>query len=351
MSLDRCDDLGAFTMCWRSVTLMATTTAIWWSVLPVPSASAEGIASKYPGDDGIERDSKVVFVETFEVESIRELSGRWESIKDKELMSLSETVPAASADGKSLLMTHVGGQGNGAHLYRRLDAGYDKLYVRFYVRFESDCAPIHHFFHVGGYHPATSWPQGGAGTRPRGNERFSTGVEPFGEKWQWDFYSYWMEMRGSPPRGQCWGNSFIHDPSLRVKRDEWQCLELMMKMNEVGDSNGEMALWVDGKLAAHLGKGFPSGKWIFDKFKPGQGGDGIRWSDEIRAPNAIPYPNGGRPFEGFRWRSDEELKINFLWVLLYITKAPPGHVSKIWFDNIVVAKDYIGPIEARETPN
>ena len=41
--------------------------------------------------------------------------------------------------------------------------------------------------------------------------------------------------------------------------------------------------------------------------------------------------------------SDERLKINSLWVLLYITKAPQDHVSKIWFDNIIVAKDYIGP--------
>lgn len=37
-------------------------------------------------------------------------------------------------------------------------------------------------------------------------------------------------------------------------------------------------------------------------------------------------------------------KTDFLWVLLYITKAPNDHVNKVWFDNIVVAKQYIGPI-------
>ena len=37
--------------------------------------------------------------------------------------------------------------------------------------------------------------------------------------WQWDFYSYWMEMRGSPPRGQCWGNSFIHDETFKVSAE------------------------------------------------------------------------------------------------------------------------------------
>lgn len=305
---------------------------------------ADGIAKMYPGDQGIENDPKVVFVETFDVASIGALRRRWESLQNDDIMSLSAEVPAASGGGKSLLMTHVGGRGNGAHLYRRLQPGYDKLHVRFYVRFDSDCAPIHHFFHVGGYNPATAWPQGGAGTRPRGDERFSTGVEPFGDNWRWDYYSYWMEMRGSPPRGQCWGNSFIHDSSFSVKRNEWTCMELMMTMNDVGEADGEMALWIDGRLASHLGKGFPRGKWVFDKFKPGEGGDGVRWDDEKRAPQRLDFPSNGQPFEGFRWRRDERLKINFLWVLLYITKAPQDHVSRVWFDNIVVAKDYIGPI-------
>lgn len=337
-------------MGWQYASLMQARRALLTLAMLGLSGMAlaiDGIASKYPHDRGIENDARVVFVETFEVESIAALGKRWESVRDDKIMSLSDVVPDASGDGKSLLMTHVGGQGNGAHLYRRLESGYDKLYIRFYVRFDLGCAPIHHFLHVGGYRPATSWPQGGAGERPHGDERFSTGVEPFGKNWQWDLYSYWMEMRGSPPQGQCWGNSFIHDRSLRVKRGKWQCLELMMKMNDVGNTNGELALWVDGQRVSHLGKGFPLGKWVYDKFKPGEGGDGVRWNDEKRASESLEFPSVGRPFEGFRWRGHQDLKINFLWVLLYITTAPEGHVSKIWFDNIVIAEDYIGPIAAR----
>jgi hypothetical protein len=45
-----------------------------------------------------------------------------------------------------------------------------------------------------------------------------------------------------------------------------------------------------------------------------------------------------------QWRGDEKLNLNFLWPLCYITKAPRGHISRIRFDNIVVAKEYIGPI-------
>lgn len=306
--------------------------------------ASEGIARNYPRDKEIESDAAVVFAERFDSGSLEQILKRWESVQNREILSLSPDGPLAGGDGNSLLMTHIGGRSAGAHLYRRLQPGYEKLHVRFYVKFDPDCAPIHHFFHVGGYNPPTPWPQGGAGQRPRGDERFSTGVEPFGDNWRWDYYSYWMEMRGSPPRGQTWGNSFIHDPKFTVRRGQWTCVELMMKMNDVGDTNGEMALWIDGELASHLRKGFPKGKWVYDKFLPGQGGEGVRWSDQRGGPERLQFPPDGLPFEGFRWRSDERLNINFLWVLLYITRAPAGHVSKVWFDNIVVAKDYIGPI-------
>ncbi len=55
---------------------------------------------------------------------------------------------------------------------------------------------------------------------------FCVGIEPFGKSWTWDYYAYWNEMRGSPPRGQTWGNSFIHDPELKVEKGKWTCVEL-----------------------------------------------------------------------------------------------------------------------------
>lgn len=304
-----------------------------------------GIAARFPRDIGIDGADGVVFAEAFSAESLAAVLERWDSVQDREILSLSDDVPSGSGDGQSLLVTHIGGEGSGSHLYRRLGDGFDRLHYRFYVKFAPDCGPIHHFFHVGGYNPATAWPQGGAGQRPRGGERFTTGIEPFGDSWQWDYYSYWMEMRGSPPRGQTWGNSFIHNPDLAVKKGEWECLEVMMQLNAPGESNGEMALWIDGELVSHVGEGFPRGQWVFDKFLPGEDGDGIRWDDETGGRVDFPTPAGGQPFEGFRFRNNEDEKLNFLWVLCYITDSPRGHASRIWFDNIVVATDYIGPLE------
>ena len=91
-----------------------------------------------------------------------------------------------------------------------------------------------------------------------------------------------------PPRGQEWGNTFeIGVPSRGVAREKWICLEVMVKMNDIGDSNGEQAYWLDGKLSrtedgritSYLGKGFPSvGTWAYDKFKPYAAGEGVAWT-------------------------------------------------------------------------
>jgi len=291
-----------------------------------------GLASKYLGDKGIGKDPAVVFVEDFEEGDLEAVWSRWESVQSKEIMSLSPDVPSSSDGKRSLQMTHIGGQSTGGHLYRRLMPGYEKLHLRFYVKFDPACNPIHHFVHLGGYNPPTRWPQGGAGTRPNGDERFTTGVEPYGSEWRWDFYSYWMGMRSSPD-GKSWGHDFINDRALAVERGRWICVELMMKMNApAGESNGEQALWIDGRpwardgqTLSHLGLGFPRGKWVWDSF--------------------LPDPNG-QPFEGFRWRSTDDLNVSFLWLLLYITDAPTGYVSKVWFDDIVVAREYIGPLNA-----
>jgi hypothetical protein len=63
-----------------------------------------------------------------------------------------------------------------------------------------------------------------------------------------------------------------------------------------------------------------------------------------------PLASGGTPFEGFRWRKHPELKVNFFWLLFYVTEnaarqnnVEPKPVNQVWFDDIVVATEYIGP--------
>ena len=298
-----------------------------------------GIAGRYAGDKGIEKDPDVLFVEKFDEKTIEEVFGRWDTASNKEGLSLSKGGVPGSSDGQSLLVTHIGGgEHTGSQLYRRIlsdektGKGYEQLYARFYVKFDEDCAPMHHFgTNIGGNNPPTRWPMVKAGSRTEGDKSFWTGIEPHGTKWEWDYYTYWQDMRSSPPKGQCWGNDFVNSERVKVQKGKWICVEVMMKMNSPAtEYNGEQAFWIDGRLVrgggqitSHLGKGFPHGKWIHDSWWP---------------------EADGEPFEGYRWRSTENLDVNYIWAYVYITKSPAGHVSRICYDNIVVAKKYIGPI-------
>jgi hypothetical protein len=117
------------------------------SAIPRPLA-ADGIASHYPGDAGIERDPQVVFVENFEEDSLETLWKRWETVGDRSGQSFSADVPSGSAGKRSLLMERE--KGSGAQLYRRLKNkeggwGYERLFARYYVKFDPECGEIHHF--------------------------------------------------------------------------------------------------------------------------------------------------------------------------------------------------------------
>jgi hypothetical protein len=221
------------------------------------------------------------------------------------------------------------------------------VFARYYVKFAEDSGELHHFGTcLGGTNPAVAWPMVKAGFPTDGAKSFWSGIEPFGKSWTWDYYTYWCEMRGSPPKGQTWGNTFVRDPKLAVERGKWICVEQMIQLNDVGDTNGEQALWIDGKLVSHVGKGFPKGLWVFDKFTPGNGGDGVRWNFAKGAREDFKVPAEGAPFEGIRWRTVPELKVNYVWLYLYSEK-PAGFRIRVWFDNVVVATDYIGPIAAK----
>ncbi len=295
-----------------------------------------GIAARFPGDNDIENDPDVLFVERFDEKTVEQVFSRWNEAKHGDDMSLSDDVVPGSADGQSLLMTQIGGKNSGPHLYRQIVSdetgkGYEQLYARFYVKIASDCSPIHHFGTcMGGNNPPTRWPMVSAGNRTDGNKSFWSGIEPHGGNKFWDYYTYWHEMRACPT-GSHWGNTFVRDKNLVVEKDKWVCVEVMMKMNDpVNSYTGEQAFWIDGKLwrkdgqiISHYGPGFPKGKWVWDHFDVD--------------------PNG-EPFEGYRWRKTKDLDVNYIWAYLYITKSPEGHKSKVWFDNIVVAKSYIGPL-------
>jgi hypothetical protein len=269
--------------------------------------------------------AEIVFTEDFEESTLDDVASHFDEVVNQAGMEFSADVPAASYGTKSLMMTSVLGSNTGGHLYKSFPDGYDSLYARFYTKFAASCHPIHHFVHMGGYNPPTPWPQGTAGFRPDGTNHFTTGIEPMGSRWKWDLYSYWMHMRGNPAGPEYWGNIFNPEPSSPINRNEWICVEVMMKCNSpVSSYNGEQAFWINGEQIIHLGEGLPKGYWIWDKFH---------------------HNSDSAGFEGFQWRIDEELKISFFWLLFYMTDGYSGQVDSVWFDDLVIATEYIGPTD------
>ncbi len=300
-----------------------------------------GLAAKYPGDRGIARDPDVLFAEDFAAGSIEDLSRRWSDVNKKEskVLAFSADVPPGSASKRSLQMTATLCENTGGHLYKRLPRGVDTVFARFYVKFAPDADYIHHFVTLGGYNPPTNYPQGGAGERPRGDDRITAGIEPYGDYGRypapgaWNFYTYWHEMKISAD-GKYWGNGLSTTTPLLTPKNRWQCVEVMLKLNSAPEMpDGELALWLDGKLAMHIHKGSPRGPWS---------GMGFRVLEQ-----------GGEPFEGFRWRTSSDLKINFFWLMHYVTEnaarqnhvAQPNPVNRVWFANIVVSTAYVGPLQ------
>ncbi|MGQ9523237.1 MAG: hypothetical protein ACUVTZ_00215 [Armatimonadota bacterium] len=298
-----------------------------------------GLSARYPGDRGIDKDPNVLFTEDFEVESLSALARRWSDVsnKDGKVLSLSGDVPPSSGGRRSLQMTATLGENTGGHLYARLPREVETVFARFYVKFPPDVGYIHHFVHLGGYNPPTNYPQGGAGERPLGGERVTVGIEPTGNYGRhpapgvWNFYAYWHEMKRSAD-GRYWGNSIQPETPLPVPRGRWQCVEVMLKLNSSPEKrDGELALWLDGRLSMHVRQGTPRSEWT---------GMGFRV-----------LKSRGEPFEGFSWRADNRLKINFFWLLHYVTEqaarqnrvSSPNPICRVLFDDIVVSTTYVGP--------
>ncbi len=332
-----------------------------------------GIALQYPGDEGIETHPSVVLTENFEEESIALIANRWTSnlgADDHRLSLDSISGPLGSPGNKSLKMTiSRNKEGSGSELRKVLDNRYEQLFLRFYVKFAEDYGFNHHFTSMRGELNPTPWSVGGAGTLPE--DRFSTTIDLFTNNINltgpdhsppgyWAFYSYWPEMRSwqnpdGTPDGRpnpYYGNAFMPNQPVAAKRGEWQCVEIMIRVNSSPDkTDGAHAFWIDGELVGHWDPEEENpieGYWISDKFRHD------------------PSHSNAEPFTGIKWRTFEDMeifenmKINIIRIQNYVSGTSWEHADKyaaenpefkinlqeatVWKDHIVVATEYIGPM-------
>ncbi len=274
--------------------LFALTLCLLLALVPAEAAKTDRAKS----------DPHVFFYEDFESGNL----GKWDNGRnDLKSPSLAlVTDPKDVFSGKhALQITGTKGKETGGNLATWFAPGYDTVYARWYCKFAADFdqGNLMHFNRLMAGAPGNPWAAfGGAGTKPNGRDRFTTGFEPW-RNWgknpspgAWAFYSYSVDMK--PDRqGNYYGNMYFADPPLILSRDHWYCIEMMLKANTPGKPDGEQAAWVDGKQVADV--------------------------------------------KGIRWRDVPELKVNVFRLSLYLHDSP--QTNRVWFDNVAVSTQYIGP--------
>jgi len=201
---------------------------------------------------------------------------------------------------------------------------YDKLYFRTYVKLAPDHERVHHFLNISG--SQQFWDAyGNAGCRPNGSRAMGTTVDFQANTHNTYFYTYSPDMHCDPgstcnqyndaqavcngcaqkdmpcTNGLecCWGNLFKPAQDVPLPTGKWVCLEMMMKANDVGKNNGEMAYWLDGKLA----------------------------DDE----------------KTMHFRDTKALGLNMVRLQHYLeTSDAKNHSNRAWFDDVVVSTQRIG---------
>jgi hypothetical protein len=285
------------------------------------------IANSYPNDIGIERDTNVLYTEKFN-DGLPNILKRYTDIKNVAGMTIdNKDVPAGAKSASAIILSNIGGENDGGHLFKQFKTGFNgTIFLRYYVKYPlSSKGYIHHeSVWFGGYNPSTSYPNPRAGICGLGDQRISVAYEPIDES-NMDTYLYWGDSK-STKGNRCYGNDMVNNSptAQKITWDEWMCVEVMVKLNDpVSTSNGELKVWQNGMLVGHWGPGFPNGYWDVDS-----------WHNKTASP----------AFEGFKWRTDPRLNVNYIWIEFYDDKSPAGARHHIKFANVVMAKKYIGPI-------
>jgi hypothetical protein len=290
-----------------------------------------GLAKKYKNDKDIQKNPAVIFASGFE----NDFEG-WTYFNNK--ISQIITHPDSAFSGNKVLKsTATRGVNTGGDVDYKIYPEQDQIYLRFYTKLDRNTIIPHHFVKIRAIKEGAS---SRAGQKPEGDKAFWTGIEPLPDH-TWNFYTYWHEMHswqsweghsdGRP--NPYYGNVFRVPGQEPLKKGEWICVEAMLKANTPGKHDGEQAFWINGVKIGHWKTGEPSGQWRGDKFNIG--GDNTK------------------PFEGYNFRTSQDVKINQIKLQWYISdehmikKKATQDENSVYFDNVVIATEYIGPM--RET--
>jgi hypothetical protein len=189
---------------------------------------------------------------------------------DTENQVVTDIGPAGDSSNKAIRLRVPAGQRGGSDLFKVLAISYDKLYARWYFKYEPgfNFAALNH-----------------GGGLSAGDRNFvgQSGIRPLGTDWAGFFvqyqensakpyaYSYYRGMYQdcADPNGSCWGDSFpcVYDsgasyctkpqdrPTVTMPTlvaGQWYCYEQMVDMGTASTNGsgatGRITQWINGNL-------------------------------------------------------------------------------------------------------
>jgi len=295
---------------------------------PLPEGD-KGIAAKYPGDAGIAKDPAVVLHDDFEdVSKAEDLGRKWDAVFQMHCTRIAEEAANVNGGRKSLEFRVPKQETELANAVSKfLKEEREVLFLRYYSKYEKGFDQIGSS-HNGATISAHYHKDGRAtpGQRADGTNKFLICFENWrGEDktktpgdlnvyiyhpGQFDgfgdhFFPSGTVIPSSYNRSGAatFGKQFVGRQDIIPELDRWYCYEVMLKANTVGRKDGRVACWLDGKLIAD--------------------------------------------FPGLRLRDVETLKIDHFGIGLHIGSNTRRENRK-WYDDVVAATSYIGPIAKRK---
>jgi len=281
-----------------------------------------GIAAKYPGDVGIAGDPNVIFADDFEsYVQAADIAKRWDNMYQNQYVAITTTAANVYAGKQALEFTLPQETAELSDAVEKIvNPELDVLFLRYYSKFQPP------YDVVGSSHNGSSISahyevgfQSTPGVPADGTNKFLANLE----NWRGDattpspgdlnIYVYHPLQRSQWgdhffPTGLVmpntsipfdFGPDFVGRPDIIPALDQWYGYELMVKANTPGQNDGRIAAWVDGKLV-------------------------------------MDFPN-------LRLRDVASLTIDRFALCFHIGSNPNGQ-SKKWYDNVVAARSYIGPV-------
>jgi len=287
-----------------------------------------GIASQYANDAGIASHPNVLFHDNFENQTgVSSLQQNWNAgVWQSSLVTITTAPANVHAGSKAVELTLPPSStelGNG--LCRWIAPTQDVVFLRYYSKYPINFNVPVASRHDGGEISAGYFVGGMAtpGVPANGTNKYLANVECF----PWDtavptpgylsIYIYWPEQFGNYgdnffPSGTVipnsyarsgaatFGPTFVPRPDIVPTLGAWHCCEYMLRANTPGLRDGRIACWLDGNLIAD-------------------------------------FPN-------LRFRDIASLKIDHVAIGFFL--GSNTQENKKWYDDVVVATSYIGPMSS-----